>query len=104
MSAPAVSPPVAGVPAQPRIETRRERKQRERLEEADANIPVEFFGLKRGTTSLLTACCVLFAIFTLIPIVWIIINSTKTQANLFNPRSWSATARTTMPGRPTSRT
>ncbi|HET7012776.1 MAG TPA: carbohydrate ABC transporter permease [Streptosporangiaceae bacterium] len=84
MSAPAVSPPVTAPPAQqPHTETRRERKRRERLEEQDAIIPVEFYGLKRGTVSLLTGCCVLFAIFTLIPIVWIIINSTKTQANIF---------------------
>ena len=32
---------------------------------------------------MVTTCCVLFAIFTLIPIVWLIINSTKTQANIF---------------------
>jgi multiple sugar transport system permease protein len=83
MSAPTISPPAVGLPGGPRSETRRERKRRERLEEQDANIPVEFYGLKRGTVSVLTACCVLFAIFTLIPIVWIIINSTKTQANIF---------------------
>jgi multiple sugar transport system permease protein len=64
-------------------ETRRDRRKRERLEEADSAIPVELYGLKRGTVSLLTLCCVLFAIFTLVPIVWIIINSTKTQANIF---------------------
>jgi multiple sugar transport system permease protein len=64
-------------------ENRRDRRKRERLEEADSAIPVELYGLKRGTVSLLTLCCVLFAIFTLVPIVWIIINSTKTQANIF---------------------
>jgi multiple sugar transport system permease protein len=64
-------------------ETRRKRKRRERLEERDATIPVELYGLKRGTIPLLTTCCVLFAVFTLIPIVWIVINSTKTQANIF---------------------
>jgi len=46
-------------------------------------IPVEFYGLRRGTVTLVTTCCVLFAIFTLIPIAWLIINSTKTQANIF---------------------
>jgi len=66
-----------------RTETRRQRKRRERLEERDAAIPVELYGLKRGTVSLLTTCCVLFALFTLIPILWMIINSTKTQANIF---------------------
>lgn len=64
-------------------ETRRERKRRERLEEQDAAIRVELYGLKRGTVTVLTICCVLFAAFTLVPIVWLIINSTKTQANIF---------------------
>jgi multiple sugar transport system permease protein len=64
-------------------ETRRERRRRERLEAQDAVIPVELYGLKRGTVTALTACCVLFAAFILIPLVWIIINSTKTQANIF---------------------
>jgi len=60
-----------------------ERRRLERLAERDAAIPVELYGLKRGTVSVLTACCVLFAVFTLIPLVWVIINSTKTQANIF---------------------
>ena len=64
-------------------ETRRERRRRERLEARDAVIPVELYGLKRGTVTALTTCCVLFALFILIPLVWIIINSTKTQANIF---------------------
>ena len=64
-------------------ETRRERRRRERLEARDAVIPVELYGLKRGTVTALTTCCVLFAIFILIPLVWIVINSTKTQANIF---------------------
>ena len=64
-------------------ETRRERRRRERLEAQDAVIPVELYGLKRGTVTALTTCCVLFAIFILIPLVWIVINSTKTQANIF---------------------
>ncbi len=46
-------------------------------------IPIEFYGLRRGTVTAVTTVCVLFAIFTLIPIVWLIINSTKTQANIF---------------------
>ena len=49
----------------------------------DTAIPAELYGLRRGTVGLLTACCVLFALFTLVPIVWLIINSTKTQANIF---------------------
>jgi multiple sugar transport system permease protein len=64
-------------------ETRRERRRRERLEERDAAIPVELYGLKRGTVTALTTCCVLFAVFIVIPVIWVIINSTKTQANIF---------------------
>jgi multiple sugar transport system permease protein len=60
-----------------------ERRRLERLAERDATIPVELYGLKRGTVSVLTACCALFAVFTLIPLVWVVINSTKTQANIF---------------------
>lgn len=62
---------------------RRERRRRERIEEQDAAIPVELYGLKRGTVPVLTACCVLFAVFTLVPVAWIIFNATKTQANIF---------------------
>jgi multiple sugar transport system permease protein len=65
------------------MSARRERKRRERLESIDAAIPVELYGLKRGTVSVLTACCALFALFILAPVAWVIINSTKTQANIF---------------------
>jgi multiple sugar transport system permease protein len=75
-----LAPPAAG-PTVP--QTRRERRRLERLAEQDATIPVEMYGLRRGTVGALTACCVLFAVFTLVPIVWIVINSTKTQANVF---------------------
>jgi len=44
---------------------------------------VELYGLRRGTVTLLTTLAFLFAIFTLVPIAWIVINSTKTQANIF---------------------
>jgi multiple sugar transport system permease protein len=53
-----------------------------RRRRAEGGDVLRFYGLRRGTVPLLTACCVLFAIFTLIPIVWIIINSTKNQSNL----------------------
>jgi multiple sugar transport system permease protein len=66
-----------------RREPLRERRRRRRLqEEADA-IPVRLYGLRRGTVTALTLLCALFAVFILIPVVWIVINSTKTQTNLF---------------------
>jgi multiple sugar transport system permease protein len=46
-------------------------------------IPIAFYGLRRGTVSLVTFCCVLFALFTLVPLVWLLINATKSQANIF---------------------
>jgi multiple sugar transport system permease protein len=69
--------------AGPAGETRRERRRRRRLEEEASNIPVRLYGLRRGTVTLLTVLCALFAVFTLIPLVWIVVNSTKTQANIF---------------------
>jgi multiple sugar transport system permease protein len=70
-------------PRSPRAQARRDRRRRERLEEQAAQIPVKLYGLRRGTVTGLTVVCFLFAIFTLIPIAWIVINSTKTQANIF---------------------
>ena len=49
----------------------------------DDSIPIEYYGLRRGTVTAVTTLCVLFAIFTLIPMAWLVINSTKTQANIF---------------------
>jgi multiple sugar transport system permease protein len=68
-------------PARP--ETRRERRRQERLAEESATIPIRLYGVKRGTITALTLLCLLFALFTLVPIAWLVINSTKTQANLF---------------------
>lgn len=46
-------------------------------------VPVRLYGLRRGTVTGLTVLCGLFALFTLVPIVWLVINATKTQANIF---------------------
>ncbi|HEY7275894.1 MAG TPA: carbohydrate ABC transporter permease [Trebonia sp.] len=78
----ATAPPRPEAAAAP-PESRRQRRRQERLAARDSEIPVELYGLPRGTVTLLTALAFLFAIFTLIPIAWIIINSTKTQANIF---------------------
>ena len=78
-----VAPPPSAAPQAPPPETRRQRRRQERLAARDSEIPVELYGLPRGTVTLLTVLAFLFALFTLIPIAWIIINSTKTQANIF---------------------
>ena len=83
MSTTALAPPDRPETTARRAETRRQQRRRERLEERDAEIPAHLYGLKRGTVPLITALCGIFAIFTLAPVVWIIINSTKSQANLF---------------------
>jgi multiple sugar transport system permease protein len=57
-------------------------RRKRRLADEDS-IPIEYYGLRRGTVTTVTAACVLFAVFTLIPIAWLLINSTKTQANIF---------------------
>jgi multiple sugar transport system permease protein len=57
--------------------------RRRRWQGDEDSIPIEYYGLRRGTVTGVTVLCVLFAVFTLIPIVWLIINSTKTQANIF---------------------
>jgi multiple sugar transport system permease protein len=68
--------PGPGVPPPPPPRPKR------RLADEDS-IPIEYYGLRRGTVTTVTVLCVLFAIFTLIPIAWLLINSTKTQANIF---------------------
>jgi multiple sugar transport system permease protein len=64
-------------------ESKRERRRRERLQEQANEIPIRLYGLRRGTVPAFTVLAGLFALFTLVPIVWLAINSTKNQANLF---------------------
>lgn len=45
-------------------------------------IPLHLLGVSRRTSAALTTTCVLFAVFTLAPLAWIIINATKTQYNI----------------------
>jgi multiple sugar transport system permease protein len=73
---------VHDVDAAPLSKRAQKRLQRRRDREAET-IPISIYGLRRGTVTLVTLLCVLFAVFTLIPIAWIVINSTKTQSNIF---------------------
>jgi multiple sugar transport system permease protein len=45
-------------------------------------VPLRLYGLRRGTEAVATLFCAVFAVFTLVPIAWLLINSTKTQANI----------------------
>jgi len=71
-------------PSSPVPESGRARRKKERQAQDQGAVPLHIYGLKRGTVTLLTCLCALFSIFTLVPIAWIIINSTKTQNNLLN--------------------
>jgi multiple sugar transport system permease protein len=82
MSVSVLPPPEVESPSGARP-SRRERRKRARLAERENTIPAELYGLPRGTVTLLTVLAFGFAIFTLVPIAWILINSTKTQANIF---------------------
>lgn len=66
------------------IEKRREARRHRREELERTTIPLRLYGVRRGTVVVVTVVSILFAIFTLIPIAWIVINSTKTQPRLFS--------------------
>jgi multiple sugar transport system permease protein len=66
-----------------RRESSRQRRRRERADERSNEIPIRLYGLRRGTVTLFTLLCGAFAVFILTPLVWIVINATKTQANIF---------------------
>jgi multiple sugar transport system permease protein len=54
-------------------------------------IPVGWYGLPRGTTTVMTLISAGFAIFILAPLVWLLINATKTQASVYStPGFWFA--------------
>jgi multiple sugar transport system permease protein len=75
----AVTPTVGAPPV-----TRREaRAQKRQLREAEARATRRVLGVKAPTVTVVTVLCALFAVFTLVPIAWMIINATKTQANIF---------------------
>lgn len=52
-------------------------------------LPPELYGVRRGTRLVLTAVCAAFAVFVLAPLVWLLINATKTQAEVYGgPGFW----------------
>ncbi|MGH9107746.1 MAG: carbohydrate ABC transporter permease [Acidimicrobiales bacterium] len=62
---------------------RRSRADHRRRRREERMVSLRLYGLRRGTVTTVTVICILFALFTLVPIVWMLINSTKTQANIF---------------------
>jgi multiple sugar transport system permease protein len=57
--------------------------QQPRRRYGDDASQLRIFGVGRRSVILFTALSALFAVFTLAPIAWIVINSTKTQANIY---------------------
>lgn len=54
-------------------------------------VPIHLYGLRRGSVTALTLVSAVFAVFILAPIVWLVINATKTQANVYGtPGFWFA--------------
>lgn len=47
-------------------------------------MPLRLFGVRQRSVVLMTAICVAYALFTLVPLAWIAINATKTQANIYH--------------------
>jgi multiple sugar transport system permease protein len=46
-------------------------------------VPARLYGLRKSTTVLLTIISSLFAVFVLAPLVWLLINATKDQADVY---------------------
>lgn len=69
----------------PRAPSGRERRRSERIAQQEASrVPLRIYGIGRGTVVVLTGCACLFALFILAPLVWLVINATKTQANVYS--------------------
>ena len=62
----------------------REARRARRTEAAAATVPIKLYGLRRGTVTLLTSLSVLFALFILAPLVWLVVNATKTEPNVYD--------------------
>jgi multiple sugar transport system permease protein len=61
----------------------RQTSRRTRREAETAGlIPLRLYGVRRRTVNIVTLLCGVFAVFTLIPIWWIFVSSTKTVPNL----------------------
>ena len=61
--------------ARPARQARRDRR-------AAQTVPLRLYGVRRRTVNIVTVLCGVFAVFTLIPIWWIFVSSTKTVPNL----------------------
>lgn len=66
------------------VTTARRPPRRRRRRERPDQVPARLYGLPRGTTTVLTVIAALFATFVLAPLVWLVINATKSQADIYS--------------------
>ncbi len=66
-----------------RADTREKPRRRRGQPEREDIVPVALYGLHRGTVTAITVVCTIFALFILAPLVWLVINATKTQAEVY---------------------
>jgi multiple sugar transport system permease protein len=59
-----------------------DRQSRRKSRRSSDVVPLRLYGVRRRTVNIVTLLCGVFAVFTLIPIWWIFVSSTKTVPNL----------------------
>jgi multiple sugar transport system permease protein len=64
----------------PRSQSRRAAR---RAQAEAAIVPIRLYGLRRGTVTLLTLASALFGMFIIAPFLWLFVNATKTQSNVY---------------------
>ncbi len=74
---------VTKVSSRPRSR-RAERRAARIVEEQASQLPLRVYGIGKPTVALLTGCAVLFALFILAPLAWLLVNATKSQANVYS--------------------
>ncbi|MCW2873248.1 carbohydrate ABC transporter permease [Actinacidiphila oryziradicis] len=69
----------------------RSRQERAASRGSADTVPIHLYGLRRGTVTVMTLISGAFAAFILAPVLWLVINATKTQANVYGtPGFWFA--------------
>ncbi|MDX6329608.1 MAG: multiple sugar transport system permease protein [Streptomycetaceae bacterium] len=69
----------------------RSRQERAAARGSADTVPIHLYGLRRGTVTVMTLISGAFAAFILAPVLWLVINATKTQANVYGtPGFWFA--------------
>lgn len=64
--------------------SRRDARRARRMRDESDQVPARLYGLRRGTGAVLTGIAGLFAVFILAPLAWLVINATKSQADIYS--------------------